>query len=161
VPGRFPGEGAASQDPIEGPATVGLSLQELDARDLRPFAGIVARAPAIQLSAAMYAAWDGVTPATLSLDAVRLLRGKLGFEGAIVSADLVAATAATGESVGKAAVAALAAGCDLVLVPGGREEQEAALRAVVTAVRTGELPAARIDEALRRFNALRSLAARP
>ena len=146
VPGRFPGEGAASQDPIEGPATVGLSLEELVARDVRPFAGVVATAPAMQLSAALYAAWDGVTPATLSPDVVRAAaRAARATRGAIVSADLVAATAATGEGVGKAAVDALKAGCDLLLVPGGRAEQDAAFRAVVAAVRSGELPYARVD----------------
>ena len=56
--------------------------------------------PAMQMSAALYAAWDGVTPATLLPEAVQLLRERLGFRGAIVSADLVAATAATGEGVG-------------------------------------------------------------
>jgi beta-N-acetylhexosaminidase len=158
APGRFPGEGAASQDPIEGPATVGLSLSELVARDLRPFAGVASRAPAIQMSAALYAAWDGVTPATLLPEAVALLRRRLGFRGVVVSADLIAATAATGEDVGRAAVDALRAGCDLLVVPGGREEQDTAFRAVVEAVRSGELPRARLDEALRRVTELRSRA---
>jgi beta-N-acetylhexosaminidase len=160
VPGRFPGEGAASQDPIEGPATVGLSLDELVARDVRPFAGVVARAPAIQMSAALYAAWDGVTPASVLPEAVALLRRRLGFRGAVLSADLVAVTAATGESVGKAAVDALKAGCDLLLLPGGRAEQDEAIAAVTTAVRRGQIPAARIDEALQRLEALRKAAAR-
>lgn len=158
VPGRFPGEGAASQDPLEGPATVGLGLDELLARDVRPFAGVVARAPAIQMSAALYAAFDSVTPATLLPDAVALLRRRLGFRGVVVSADLVAATAATGEDVGKAAVEALRAGCDLLLIPGGREEQDDAFAAVVAAVRAGQIPQARLDEAVERVTALRSRA---
>ena len=159
VPHRFPGEGAASQDPLEGPATVGLSLDELIARDVRPFAAAVARAPAMQMSAALYAAWDGVTPATLLPDAVRLARDRLGFEGAIVSADLNAAEAATGEGIGKAAIEALKAGCDLLLVPGGREEQRAARAAVIAAVRRGDVPRARVDEALRRIARLKARAA--
>ena len=154
APGRFPGEGGASQDPLAGAATVGLSLEELIARDLRPFAGVVATAPAMQMSAAIYAAWDGVTPATLLPDAVRLLRGRLGFKGTILSADLVAATGATGGGVGDAAVEALKAGCDLLLVPGGTAEQDAAYRAVLAAVRTGRLPKRRLDEAVRRVRAL-------
>jgi beta-N-acetylhexosaminidase len=160
VPGRFPGEGAASQDPLEGPATVGLGLEDLYARDVRPFAGVVTNAPAMQLSAALYAAWDGVTPATLSPDAVQLLRRRLGFTGAIVSADLVAATAATGEDIGKAAVEALKAGNDILLIPGGRAEQDAAFRAVVRAVQSGELSYARLNEALRRADAFRERATR-
>jgi beta-N-acetylhexosaminidase len=154
APGRFPGEGAASQDPLQGAATVGLGLDELIARDVRPFAAVAARAPAIQMSAALYAAWDGVTPATLLPDAVRLLRERLGFEGVVVSADLVAATAATGGGVGDAAVQALKAGCDLLLVAGGRAEQDAAYRAVLDAVRRGEVTRERLDEAVGRVRAL-------
>lgn len=161
IVGRFPGEGAASQDPIDGPATVGLTLEELVARDVRPFAGVVARAPAIQMSAALYAAWDGVTPATLLPEAVGLLRGRLGYRGAVVSSDLIAATAATGGSVGKAAVDALKAGCDLLLIPGGQAEQDQALRAVVDAVRRRQLAPARVDEALRRLAAFRKAAGAP
>ena len=40
VPGHFPGEGAASGDPALEAATVGLSLAELEARDLKPFAAV-------------------------------------------------------------------------------------------------------------------------
>jgi beta-N-acetylhexosaminidase len=154
APGRFPGEGAASQDPLAGAATVGLSLPELVNRDVRPFAHASARAPAMQMSAALYAAWDGVTPATLLPDAIRLLRRRLGFRGVVISADLVAATAATGGGVGEAAVQALKAGCDLLLVPGGRSEQDAAYRAILDAVRRGEVPRARLDEAVERVRAL-------
>ncbi len=160
VVGNFPGEGAAAQDPNEGPAPVGLTLDELRARDMQPFA-VVARgkqaAPAMQLSNAVYSAFDGVTPATLLPEVVSELRKRLGFRGAIVSGDLVAVTATTGTSVGEAAVTALQAGCDLLLVPGGRSEQDEAFRAVTTAVRRGEISADRIAEALRRVAALHRL----
>src|SRR4051812_2977210 len=57
IVGRFPGEGAASQDPAEGPATVGLSLDDLRDRDLGPFtAAVRAGAAGIQLSNALYVA---------------------------------------------------------------------------------------------------------
>ena len=156
APGRFPGEGGASQDPLFGAATVGLSVEELRARDVQPFAAAVrAGADAIQMSAALYAAWDGATPATLLPDAVGFLRSATRFEGAVVSADLVAATAATGGGVGRAAVDALRAGCDLLVVAGGREEQEAAYRGVLGALRRREIPQARFTEALRRVTALK------
>src|SRR4051812_49768568 len=40
VVGHFPGEGGASQDPSEGPATVGSSVDDLRARDLKPFEAV-------------------------------------------------------------------------------------------------------------------------
>lgn len=161
--GPFPGHGAASRDPDAGPAPVGLGLDELREADMTPFAAVASgrnAAPAIQMSNAIYVAYDGVTPATLLPDAVEELRERLGFEGTIVSADLVATTATTGGTVGEAAVEALKAGVDLLVVPGGRAEQEAAYRAVLTAARRGRVPRSRLQQALERTRALRTAAAR-
>jgi len=152
--GHFPGEGAASQNPEFGVATVGLSRKELRTRDQVPFRAIARRAPAIQLSGALYADFDGVTPATLDSDVVKALR-RDGFRGAVVSANLTAATLATGEGVGAAAVAALKAGCDVLYVPGDQRDQEEAYRAVVRAVRLGRIPTSRVRRALERINRLR------
>jgi beta-N-acetylhexosaminidase len=157
VPGRFPGEGAAAQDPLAGPATIGLGLDELRARDLRPFAAVAGDVAAMQLSAALYAAFDAVTPATLLPDPVRLLRDRLGFAGVVVSADLGAAIPAAG-GVGDAAVAALRAGCDLLLVPGGRAEQDAVVRALTDAVGRGAIGRGRLAAAAARVLALKRAA---
>jgi beta-N-acetylhexosaminidase len=156
----FPGAGAASQDPAAGPAPVGLSLDELRKSDMAPFEAVATgdrAVPAIQMSNAIYAAYDSVTPATLLPDAVEELRDRIGFDGAIVSADLVATTATTGGSVGEAAIEALRAGVDLLIVPGGRAQQDEAFRAVVAAVRSGKVPATRVADALERIARLRVL----
>jgi beta-N-acetylhexosaminidase len=149
--GPFPGDGGASQDPSIGPAPVGLGIDELRNGDMAPFTAVVKGGGdgiAIQMSNAIYVAFDSVTPATLSAAAVKELRDRLGFKGAIVSANLVATTATTGGSVGEAAVDALEAGMDLLLVPGGRAQQDEAHRAVVSALRSGEIPASRVVSAL-------------
>jgi beta-N-acetylhexosaminidase len=109
------------------------------------------------MSNAIYAAFDGVTPATLLPQAVSELRDRLGFTGAIVSADLVATTATTGGSVGEAAIDALKAGVDLLVVPGGRAQQDEAYRAVVAAVRSRAIAPERVVSALQRIAALRKL----
>ena len=159
VVGPFPGDGAASQDPDAGPAPVGLGIDELREGDMTPFAAVASgrnAAPAMQMSNAIYVAFDGVTPATISADAVKELRDRLGFEGTIVSADLVATTATTGGTVGEAAVEALRAGVDLLLIPGGRAQQDEAYRDVVAAVRSGRIPVERIVDALTRIAKLRA-----
>lgn len=156
VPGHFPGEGAASGDPALEAATVGLSLPELEARDLRPFEAVAGHAPAIQLSSATYVAWDGVTPATLLPGVVRLLREKLRFGGVVVSGDLQAASLAGGASPAQLAVQAIRAGCDLVWIPGDAADQADAVRAIAKAMRDGKLPTARVADALRRVDALRA-----
>ena len=156
--GPFPGTGAASQDPNAGPAPVGLSLDALRDADMKPFEAVATgadRARAMQMSNAIYVAFDGVTPATVLPEAVKELRDRLDFDGAIISADLVATTATAGGGVGEAAVAALNAGVDMLVIPGGRAQQDEAYRAVVAAVRSGALSSGRVVDALKRIAALR------
>jgi len=158
--GPFPGDGAAAQDPAVGPAPVGLTIEQLRAADITPFAAVAkgsGAAPAIQMSNALYTAYDSVTPATLLPEAVKELRDGLGYEGTIISADLVSTTATTGGSVGDAAVTALKAGVDMLVVPGGRAQQDEAYRAVVAAVAAGTLSPERIVSSLRRIAKLRGL----
>jgi beta-N-acetylhexosaminidase len=159
VVGHFPGEGGASGDPVEGPATVGLTLDQLKARDVLPFMAVVSTAPGIQVSSAMYAAWDGVTPATVLPAAIGLLRGA-GFRGTVVSGDLQAVALVNGGTVADAAVDALKAGCDLLYVPGDQAAEARALRAVQAAIRTGAIPTARVTAALAHVQALRRAAGR-
>ncbi|MDQ3678167.1 MAG: hypothetical protein M3401_15455 [Actinomycetota bacterium] len=158
--GPFPGDGAASQDPNEGPAPVGLGIEQLRGADMKPFQAVASgrsAAPAMQMSNAIYVAYDAVTPATLLADAYDELRERLDFRGAVISADLTATTATSGGNVGDAAVEALKAGADLLLVPGGRAQQDEAYRAVVAAVRRRDVPATRVVSALRRIATLRRL----
>jgi len=158
VVGPFPGDGAASQDPNAGPAPVGLSLDDLRDADMKPFAAVAEgddAAPAMQMTNAIYVGYDGVTPATLLPDAVKELRDRLDFDGAILSADLVATTATAGGTVGEAAVNALKAGVDMLVIPGGRAQQDQAFRAVVAAVRSGDISPGRIVDALERIAELR------
>jgi len=76
-----------------------------------------------------------------------------------MSGDLVAATAATGGSVGAAAVDALRAGADLLYVPGDAANQDEAYRAVLAAVRKGKVTNARLAAALGHVAALKRTAA--
>jgi len=158
--GPFPGDGAASQDPASGPAPVGLTIDQLRAADMKPFEAVAegdSATPAMQMSNAIYSAFDSVTPATLLPEAYEELRERLGFDGAIISADLTATTATSGGNVGEAAVQALKAGADMLVVPGGRAQQDEAIREVVAAVRRREVPAERVVAALREIAKLRRL----
>ena len=153
---HFPGLGAASGSTDEGPATVGLDAASLDVRDLEPFrAAIAERVPAVVVSLALYAAYDPVTPAALSPPIVKgLLREDLGFKGVAISDDLSAGGPALGSPAPDAAVQALAAGIDLVVVsdPG----QAAKVRkAILQAARSGAIPATRLKEAISRVLSLK------
>jgi beta-N-acetylhexosaminidase len=170
APSHFPGLGAASQSTDEGPATVSLDAASLLRRDLAPFeAAFEQGAPAVVLSHAFYAAYDPVTPGSLSsLVAYDLLRGALGFRGVAITDDLGAGAikargAASeagggpprgGSAVTAAAVAALQAGADMLMIS-APEDQDGVTDAVVEALGTGELSEDRLDEAVGRVLVLK------
>jgi beta-N-acetylhexosaminidase len=97
-------------------------------------------------------ALDEKRPATLSHRVVTgLLRGELGFEGVILSDDLEMKAIAGEYAVPAAAVLAVEAGCDGVLIcSGDHQTQAAALEALVHAVETGALTEKRVEDALNR-----------
>jgi beta-N-acetylhexosaminidase len=160
--GHFPGVGAASQDTALGPATVGLPLPDLIRRDLPPFEGAAAaRVPAMVVANAVYAAYDGVTPAALEpAIATDLLRARLGFRGVAITDDLGAGAITAERSAGEAAVAALRAGADLLFFRRPGRGASGARQAVLQAVRRGELSPARIAQAAARVLDLKRLARR-
>src|SRR5439155_17226333 len=103
-------------------------------------------------------------PATLSRRFLTdLLRGELGYDGVVVTDALEMQAVADRWGVGGAAVRALAAGADALLlgaVDGERRYRE--VRAAVTAaVESAELPLARLEEAAERVRGLSEWAASP
>ena len=148
APLHFPGLGAASQDTSRGPATVSLDQAGLFARDVEPFrAAIAERAPALVLSLAFYAAYDPVTPGAFTPTiATDLLRDQLGFAGVAITDDLGAGAVKFTDEVPDAAVAALAAGVDMVQIT-NPEDQEGVAEAIVAALASGELSRGRLAEA--------------
>jgi beta-N-acetylhexosaminidase len=97
--------------------------------------------------------FDEQRPATLSPPMVQgLLRDELGFPGVILSDDLEMKAIAKTYTVPDAAVAAIAAGCDGLLVCSGDVEAQAAtLEALVHAVENEKIPYKRLEDALTRL----------
>jgi beta-N-acetylhexosaminidase len=126
----------------------------LDVRELEPFrAAIEARVACIMTSHVIVSAIDAERPATFSSIVLGdVLRGRLGFEGVIVSDALDMAGASADTGIPEAAVRALAAGCDLLCV--GSETTEdcylAVIEALVEAAASGRLPVERLEEAAAR-----------
>ena len=97
--------------------------------------------------------FDEEKPATLSPKIVRaLLREELGFQGVILSDDLEMKAIAKTYAVADAAVEAIAAGCDGLLVCSGSvEAQAAALEALVHAVEQQKIAYKRLEDAQTRL----------
>ena len=152
APAHFPGNGSASGDTDLGPATVGLGSGLLMRRDLVPFkVAFQAGAPAVVLSHAFFAAYDPVTPASQTPAIVNgLLRRQLDFKGAAITDDLSAGAITALGTVRDAAVASLLAGADLLLIERAGEAQDVTREALLSAVRDGTIPPARLDEAVGR-----------
>jgi beta-N-acetylhexosaminidase len=149
---HFPGLGAATQPTEQGPAQVGLTLQDLRRSDLVPFrAAFRAGAPAVVLSHALYAMDDFTRPGSLSKRVVTdLLRRELHFRGVAITDDLADPAITADSSVPDAAVRALGAGADMLYISGPASDQQAAYVAVLRAVQRGQVPRNRLDEAVGR-----------
>ena len=122
--------------------------------DFLPFAAAVAAgARAIMVGHPIYEALDPDLPASLSPAVLALLRDEFGFDGVAITDALNMAGVAAGRDPGDLAVAALAAGEDLLLVI-DPAQIEATVAAIVAAVATGGLTLERLQEAAARVRAL-------
>lgn len=149
---HYPGHGSVTVDSHEALPVQSSSLDDLKARDLVPFADAArAGAPVVMMSHLAVDAFEPGVPATLSAAAYASLRSDAGFEGVAVTdaLDMAAVVAAYGP--GAAAVAALAAGADVVLMP---SDVHAAHSAVAAAIAEGTVPRARAEEATAKVIAL-------
>lgn len=148
---HFPGLGSTSEDTHDGRVEIAKSLDEMRASDFVPFsAGIEAGADFVMVSHATAPALDEENvPSSLSRKVITdTLRGELGFEGVVIT-DALDMTAITEYyTPEEAAVMALEAGADMLLMP---EDFEKAYNAVLAAVQDGTISEERINESLDRI----------
>jgi beta-N-acetylhexosaminidase len=124
---HYPGHGSVAEDSHLALPVDPRPLECIEAEDLVPFARLAREGlEAMMVAHVRYSAVDdrlaGFSPFWLQ----EVLRGRLGFDGAIISDDLLMAAADVAGDVPERAVAALDAGCDMVLVCRGLEPAAAA-----------------------------------
>jgi len=152
---HFPGHGATATDSHEALPFVDCSEGELRARDLVPFAAVAAKAPAMMNAHVVARAFDSERPATLSARiATSLLRDELAFRGALFT-DCLEMGALAELQDDDVAVAALAAGVDLLVFSHRPDRALRAAEAIADAVAGGRLPLRRLEEANARAQTLR------
>ena len=142
---------------------VDRSLAALWREELVPYRVLGEKLAAIEISHAVHRAYDYefLRPASLSPGVIEgLLRTKLGYQG-IVVADASLAAGAAAIELDEAVVRALAAGCDLVMVPGERRLLERVCGTLARAVDSGRLPGGRVFQAQARVKAAQGRVRRP
>src|ERR1051326_4583747 len=145
---HFPGHGDTSVDSHLELPLVEHPPDRLRAVEFVPFRAAVQADVATMMTAHVFApALDKERPATLSRHVVTdLLRHELGFEGVILSDDLEMKAIANAYAVPEAAVLAIDAGCDGVLICSADYDTQArTLEAIVKAVETERLPFSRVE----------------
>ena len=153
---HFPNHGPATSDSHVSLPVIRHDDRELENRDLPPFrAAIDAGVPMVMVGHLVYPAIDPGRPTSLSRDAINVLRGDLGFDGVVLTDDLAMAGATGGGTVAEAAVEAVEAGVDLLLISSAPQEQADAYDAVVEALRSGEIPRSRVEESVGRLLAVK------
>jgi len=150
---HFPGHGDTSADSHDELPLVEHPIERLRDVEFKPFkAAIEAGVAAIMTAHVFMPALDEERPATLSRRVVSgLLRQELQFEGVILSDDLEMKAIAGTYAVPAAAVLAVEAGCDGLLICGGDHHvQAASLEALIHAVENESLRLTRVEDALKR-----------
>ncbi|WP_406454799.1 glycoside hydrolase family 3 protein [Streptomyces sp. NBC_01622] len=161
---HFPGHGDTAVDSHHALPRIDAESSVLERRELLPFrAAIAAGTRAVMSAHILVPTLDPDHPATLSPHILTdLLRGRLGYDGLIVTDAIEMQAIAATYGIERGSVIAIAAGADALCVGGGLADDETVRRlrdALVSAVRAGELPEERLAEAAERVRGLARWAA--
>lgn len=162
---HFPGLGRVMADTHLVPATLKTAPDVLAATDWKPFRQVVATTPAaVMIGHPHLASADAEPrPASTSRAVIEgIVRRDLGFDGVVVTDDLaMGAIRRRKGGMARAAVDALAAGADLVLLGLDGDHVYGVLYSVLEAMRSGEITARQLENSAARLKTLSGHAARP
>ncbi|MCD7751906.1 MAG: glycoside hydrolase family 3 protein [Lachnospiraceae bacterium] len=147
---HFPGHGDTSTDSHEGYTELTKTLAQLQETEFVPFVGgISAGADFVMVGHISVPQVTGSDlPATLSATMISILRNDLGFDGLIITDSMQMEAITDRYSSGEAAVMAIQAGVDMILMP---ENLQEAVEGVYEAVQSGEITKERLQESVLRI----------
>ena len=148
---HWPGHGDTKTDTHKGSASTAKTWEELLSCEILPFrSGIGAGADMVMVAHISAPEVTGTSePASLSsVLMTEKLRKELGFEGVIITDSFEMLAISGVYSPGEAAVKAILAGADIVLMPADYEQ---AFDALMAAVESGEISVERLEESVRRI----------
>ncbi|MBW1871707.1 MAG: beta-N-acetylhexosaminidase [Deltaproteobacteria bacterium] len=156
---HFPGHGTTSNDSHFALPVISLSLEQLKQTELIPFrAAIDTGLDAIMTAHVQVPAVDpSGSPASLSHAVIsELLRKELKFDGLVITDDLEMRAIAERMTSGEAAVQAILAGADIVMVIWTAHKKHEVYEALLQAVKQNKIQLTRIDESVRRILRLKA-----
>jgi len=154
---HFPGHGDTSLDSHYQMPVVEHSIERLNEIELLPFKHAAENdVAAIMTAHVLYKGLDEKYPATLSKKIIHdLLRKEMGFKGLVITDDLEMKAISDNYAIGEAAIGALSAGADIILVCKDHERQKEVRDAVLRAVKDNIITEKRIDESIERIMAVK------
>lgn len=154
---HFPGHGDTAQDSHFDLPSLPHDMERLERVELVPFRAAAGAVGSIMTAHIVFEALDPDRPATLSKRVITgLLRETLGYDGLIVSDDLEMKAIADHFTPGQAAVEAIAAGCDALLICKTVSLVDEAAEALASEASHDPAFAARLREAAARVHAARA-----
>lgn len=150
---HFPGLGGTSLDPHVHLPRIDIEIDEMEGVNLPPFRSVIDEGvSAIMTSHAIYPSLDSELPATLSPAILtHLLRGKMGFDGLVITDDLEMGAIARKWGVAEGASGALEAGADILLVCEYQENFLESLGLIRGKVLQGKIPYQRVHQSNERI----------
>jgi beta-N-acetylhexosaminidase len=150
---HFPGHGDTNVDSHKELPVVEATRERLEAVEFSPFRRAAEAGVATMMTAhVLYKALDERLPATLSPDIItHLLREQMQYDGVVLTDDLEMHAIVDHYGSGDAAVLALQAGCDVLLICKERDREVAAFEAVEQAVASGTIATERLNQSVARI----------
>jgi beta-N-acetylhexosaminidase len=147
---HFPGHGDTSVDSHLALPKVSGDLERLYSVELAPFRQVIAGGVgSIMTAHIMFPDIDADRPATISNAVLTgLLKEQMGYDGIIITDCLEMSAIADGIGTTRGAVESLKAGADMVLICHTFEKQRETRNAIIDAVKSKEMPEARLTEAV-------------
>lgn len=148
---HFPGQGAVKEDTHKGYANLETTIDVLRKNEFKPFEqGIQSGVDLVMMShISVNTITQNEVPASLSKLMVKdILRDELEFDGIIITDAMNMKVITKFYSSSEAAIAAIKAGVDMILIP---DDYEEAYEAVLEAVNEGEISEKRIDDSVERI----------
>lgn len=152
---HFPGHGDTKDDTHSGYVSIEKTWEELKKCELVPFTVALPKADMVMVShiTAVNVTNDNL-PASMSETMItEKLRNELGYDGVVITDAMAMGAIADNYTSAQAAVTAVKAGVDIVLMPQNLDE---AFDGVINAVTDGEISMARLDESVMRILRLKA-----